>query len=698
MAPKVTLHVSANAWATPLKIAPAEPAPNNSNANELAEHNTLPTPATTNDRSVAALEEGEIPTMVSGVADSMHAPWREVRSKSPSKSRPSTPATGNIAPKAIAGIPASRNTFDALHMVTLPSSPPTESTKATLPAKKGKGKESRPAFKYKEVPTKATTKGKKTFPPYDPSDSPLNRSRSKARKTRNASAPPPSRPDLDLPPMQSPTSMSQAFDFPVIKEEEEEADLWAGSHLDLTLEEEEEIQALEAQVFNGQMVVDDGGAPEAGPSNPFRYHVDEEMPSAPPDFLTYGVSQGEPLHPIATEMNHALPILCPQPQRPSNYSMPFPLEPVPVDGSSAMSSPSPSNVPPNYRPAAEKHHPTLSTLGSPITLRYPDSSDSRPQSAVPRQSVNIDAQPQPYARTQTRPRTTQELAAMAASIRRAYVEDAIDIDDEDSDGYVDPDSDDEDVSHLIIVQEPHTPNNVVLYNKETSVPDVNWTPITYDDPFQPLANASHPQVIAWPATKRPCLYVQYVGLGCPAPGEEDASTGKIVEAFTNTIGYIPTLRVIAPSCDKRIHGENQAPHSYLMHGFGRATRDYLLDLKCVSTTEATLIFKPIDAVPDKLIMTLAGFGSASPKKIIEMINKGFDSKNADALIARLAPTNPLFANKTQQEAVVSIRNSLRISISLVPGPYNTCGSVAIKWQITISECLFAKYLLKYCSY
>lgn len=520
---------------------------------------------------------------------------------------------------------------------------------------------------------KPSSKGKKSFPPYNRTDSPLNRSRAKARKLRNASAPPHSLPATTEPSQHqppSPTSTSFDLDAVAIKREDEDVDLWAGSHLDLTIEEEEEILAMEARALDqqGNMVVDDRELPEPSPN--LHFHSVDDNPLAPNTLPTSGVSQGSPF--LLLNGFPEVPIHCPQPQHPPNYTMPD-LANIPADDSHP-SSPSPKNVPaqsPLHHFVQHADHPP-----NHAELQYPTYADSRPQSAVPRTLQ------QPIASSSTLPTThphAQAQSSPPAHSRRAYVEDAIDIDDDEDWDFCfeeepveeDSDDDDDDYYTRVLINRPHRPHTRRFYNVDVSVPQENWIEPTSNDPYYPLLNIKHPQLVAWPKTKKITLYVRKAGMGCPPPGSEANATAALRDDITEAVGPIPTLRITAPAQELIIPGDREPPFSYLMQGIGPKTRDALLRRKCISTPTATLFFEDITPRPGRFVMTLGGFLEANPKMIIRVINRGLDKTELNTRIVRLALNQPEFADMHPDAIVHTIRDSLRISIVTIPGPNNS---------------------------
>ncbi|KAI0812435.1 hypothetical protein BC629DRAFT_1589203 [Irpex lacteus] len=691
MPPKPSNHPTPNAWSTPLKIAKEPTAPS---LEETTQPVTVPLHAPTpqNDKSVDLLEEGEIPTSEPGTEASMHAPWNVVRAKSPSNSRPSTPPAQIRGVDDIVGQLASKNAFEALQQETLedtlpaglPASPP------FLTPKKAKRKLRRTASTALELALRSppVTKAKTpAFFPYVVTDSPMSKKRAMARRMRNtsASAPPPLPSTSESSPTHTTTtadpttenhpSASIAETTVTVKvEEDDEAILWDGSCFDLTFEEEEQIKAIEDADHLKHMVVDVGAAandaPLAGPSMSNEDHdVDiPDAPSAPPAVnSSAGINQGAPF--LMLDEYGQIPIICPQPQHRPNYSLPDLPTLLPslihIEDSSPPSSPSPGSKAKTTRHAS--HPPTISQpnsrLKSPFLLLH---NPNHPEPGPPAFQINIPTHPLLNLCSPPPPSHSAHTIATPARIRlpppslestsssipisdfirrRALIENDVD------DGNTSDDEDDEDTRSRVISRLPHTPRTVILYKEKASIPGKNWTKPTHDDPFKPLLNLNFAQLEVWPTDPKHAVILNIAGQGCPRPTEE-------VQVVKKARDYLTTAEMF-------LYGDNNPPHCFLLRGFGKATKEFLLDLQCVSTAEATLFFSPNNPPVDNFIMTLSGFRTPKAKRILKIINAGLDTKPVNANIIRITLNQPQFTGMAPSSIVSEVRDSLRIQIVLV---------------------------------
>lgn len=528
---------------------------------------------------------------------------------------------------------------------------------------------------------------KPTFFPYVVTDSPLSKKRSMARRMRNTSAPPTSIPDeihaphVPPPSTEQPPTTSVAESTTTIKvEEDDEAILWDGSCFDLTIEEEEHIKAIEASNLLKSMIVDADVCsilPEAPPVASEDRDID--LPDAPPGPPTFypitGIDQGAPF--LMMDNYGNMPIVCPQPQHPPNFSLPDLPALVPITDSSPPSSPSPSTKAKGKGKAraapvaswnrTSDHnmdpvttlHPLLATPGSSIQFNIPNRPLYNLCSSPP------PPPPSPPVRRRI-PVAPPSLESTSSSIpisdflrRRALLENDVD------ESNISDDEDDEDSLSRVITRLPHQPRTVKLYKEKGSIPGPNWTKPTKDDPWGNLLNLNFTQLEVWPSDAKHAVIVSSAGQGCPRPTEEEQAVAKLRKDLTTAVGPINGLDIVPPAQEMFLYGDNNPPHCFLLRGFGKATKEFLLDLQCISTQDATLFFSPNNPPVDTFIMTLAGFRTPKAKRILRIINAGIDGKSINAQIIRLSLNQPQFAGMNSNSIVSEVRDSLRIQIVYV---------------------------------
>ncbi|KAI0689240.1 hypothetical protein BC835DRAFT_1418683 [Cytidiella melzeri] len=210
---------------------------------------------------------------------------------------------------------------------------------------------------------------------------------------------------------------------------------------------------------------------------------------------------------------------------------------------------------------------------------------------------------------------------------------------------------------------PHEPVTQKPRELEFASPTQGFELPAGNDPCFAYNTLSEDQAEEWPRTPGATFLVRLAGKGCPTSQTEKARKEETLSILRRTVGAPKDIRIVAPA-SANPHGGNKAPpHNFLIHNVSEQYYDYIRAYgACISTVEGTLFFSPNHPLFDSYVGSIDGFDDADEQQIYGLVSKAIDKQNVTGLLEYLVIGEEHLAHLTPDEAVNTIRSSLRVTI------------------------------------